>query len=799
MSGLTGGIQSYGATGPTASQSWNFAYNGNTKTWDLFDITNSSWYTPNPLQNADSTLDWTNVTIVYNGSIEYLYINNVLLNQRAVSLIQDGGGRTFLLSKNGEQYLKGKIDDVRLYNRVLNTTEIACLYSGNCLDLAANLSDDSICTGNNTALNLQHSQSGIKYQMLHNGTNYGNFQTGNGNTLIFPINGLMQTESFTMLATNWTTGCFTMLDSTFTVHVSALNAVVSPGTTICSGIPTILTASGGTGYLWSNGMTTPVITVSPLATTVYYVTVTNGTWCSDTDSVRVNVNPTPVPTITGTNSICLGAVNVAYTTQPGMTGYTWTISPGGTITAGTGTNTIMVTWNSFGAQTVNVSYTNTLGCMAAMPAVFNVTVNPMPAPVIAGNVSMCVSSGYYDYATQTGMTNYTWSISPGGTILFGNGTSAVIVTWDVPGPQWIKVNYTNSSGCTATTPTQLDVTINPLPGAAGTVTGSATACAGAAGVSYSTTPIPEAVTYVWSLPIGATIASGAGTSSILVNFGPFAQPGDITVYGNNLCGNGSVSLPFHVNVSALPGNAGTPAGEEVVCQGDTGVIYYTSPIANAVYYIWEITGGGVITTGNGTNSIRAKFPTGPAVCHVTVYATNSCGAGLISAARIVTVNPTPPVPVITQNGNELVSSAPAGNQWYYNGILIPGADQVTYTPDKSGEYHVIVTISQCGSETSNRIYFLMTGINKPETIAVKVYPVPNDGLFRVYLNSPKTERVTLSVLNGLGEKIFELSVAILNGETEQTIDLRPVPPGVYMLVIESENLRMVRKVVVKNK
>jgi hypothetical protein len=446
---------------------------------------------------------------------------------------------------------------------------------------------------------------------------------------------------------------------------------------------------------------------------------------------------------------------------------------------------------------VNVTYTNTLGCTAATPAVFNVTVNPMPAPVIAGNVSMCVSSGYYDYATQTGMTNYSWSISPGGTILFGSGTSDVIVTWDVPGPQWIKVNYTNNSGCTAITPTQFDVTINPLPGAAGTVTGSATACAGAAGVSYSTTPIPDAVTYVWSLPQGATIASGTGTNSILVDFGPATQSGDITVYGNNLCGNGSVSLPFHVNVSALPGNAGTPAGEEVVCQGDTGVIYYTSPIANAVYYIWEITGGGVITTGNGTNSIRAKFPTGPAVCHITVYATNSCGAGLISSARIVTVNATPPVPVITQNGNELVSSAPAGNQWYYNGNLIPGADQMTYTPDKSGEYHVIVTISQCGSETSNRIYFLMTGINKPETIAVKVYPVPNDGLFRVYLNSPKTERVTLSVLNGLGEKIFELPGVILNGETEQTIDLRPVPAGVYMLVIEYDAGRMIRKVVVQ--
>ncbi|MCX6307045.1 MAG: T9SS type A sorting domain-containing protein, partial [Bacteroidetes bacterium] len=511
---------------------------------------------------------------------------------------------------------------------------------------------------------------------------------------------------------------------------------------------------------------------------------------------KVNVNPTPLPTITGTNSICLGAVNIAYTTQAGMTGYNWTVSAGGTITAGAGTNTITLTWNTLGSQTVGVNYTSILGCTAATPSIMNVTVNPMPAPVITGNGSMCVSSGYYDYATQTGMTNYTWSISPGGTILFGTGTNLVTVTWDVPGPQWLKVNYTNSSGCTATAPTQLNIMVNPLPGAAGTVLGSVSVCAGAAGVNYSTTLIPDAVTYVWSLPMGASIASGSGTNSILVDFGPNAQPGDVTVYGNNLCGNGTLSASLQVAVSALPGNAGTPTGEEEVCQGDTGVIYYVSPIANAVYYIWEITGGGVITTGNGTNSIRAKFPVGPATCGITVYASNACGAGLISGLRSVLVNALPPVPVVTQNGNQLVSSAPFGNQWYFNGILIAGADQATLTPDKSGAYSVIVTLSGCSSEASDGFFYVMTGTASPEPFSVKVYPVPNDGLFRVDLNGGKPELVRLSVLNGLGQKIYEHQGIELSGERQHKVDLRPVPPGVYTLILESGTYRVIRKIVV---
>ena len=50
----------------------------------------------------------------------------------------------------------------------------------------------------------------------------------------------------------------------------------------------ILTASGGTSYLWNTSDITPSISVSPLTTTTYIVTVTDG-GCSDIDSVVVTV------------------------------------------------------------------------------------------------------------------------------------------------------------------------------------------------------------------------------------------------------------------------------------------------------------------------------------------------------------------------------------------------------------------------------------------------------------------------------------------------------------------------------
>ena len=61
--------------------------------------------------------------------------------------------------------------------------------------------------------------------------------------------------------------------------------------TITAGGNTTLGASGGGAYLWSNGAVDSVITVSPLVTTVYCVTVVNSSGCSDTACVTVYVEP----------------------------------------------------------------------------------------------------------------------------------------------------------------------------------------------------------------------------------------------------------------------------------------------------------------------------------------------------------------------------------------------------------------------------------------------------------------------------------------------------------------------------
>jgi hypothetical protein len=361
----------------------------------------------------------------------------------------------------------------------------------------------------------------------------------------------------------------------------------------------------------------------------------------------------------------------------------------------------------------------------------------------------------------------------------------------------VNVTYTNANGCTASPPTQLNITVDPLPDPAGVITGTDTVCGGTTGVTYSVAPIANTLTYVWSLPAGATIASGDGTNTITVDFGPFASSGNITVYGNNLCGNGTVSPPFAVVVNPLPDTAGVITGQSAVCQGTSGVIYTVPAINNATGYVWTVPAGAAIVAGANTNTITVDFSLTAVSGVITVYGTNACGNGAPGPEFDVTVNPIPPAPVITENGDTLHSSAPVGNQWYFQGAPIPGATSQDYIATQSGEYWCVVTINGCSSDTSNHIWHAMTGIpSEPSAARFIVYPVPNDGQFKAAITYPTTENFTIRVYNNLGVMIYEERNIEVNGTTERSIDLRPTPSGIYSVIFENTNNRVIRKILI---
>jgi hypothetical protein len=601
---------------------------------------------------------------------------------------------------------------------------------------------------------------------------------------------------------------------TVTVNVRPVPTITGPAS-VCGGISgsVYTTEAGMSGYTWTvsaggvitAGAGTNAITVTWNTTGAQTVCVnyTNGSGCTATAPTcySVTVNAVPVPTITGPATVCSGSTGNVYTTQSGMTNYLWTVSAGGQVTAGgtTTSNTVTVKWNTAGAQSVSVNYTNSGNCSASIPTSYPVTVNVTPVPTIIGSSSMCVNSGYYIYTTEAGMTAYAWTVSSGGVINYGSGTYQVTVSWVTAGAQTISVNYTAPGGCSAASPTVKNITVNPLPGPAGTITGIPSVCAGTSGFHYTVAPITNATTYVWNLPAGATITSGSGTNDIVVSYSTTAVSGNITVQGNNLCGFGTISPPYPVIVIQLPAAAGTITGNNSVCEGDAGISYTVSPIANATGYEWTVPTGAIIVAGANTNSITVDFPAPSSSGNITVYGTNFCGNGTVSPNFAVTVKPVPPTPVITATGYTLQSSAATGNQWYWNGALIVGATGQTYVADQSGDYTCIVTLDGCSSGVSNVLNLIIIGTgDKNAAGTIGVYPNPNDGQFVLDIEGIVTQETTydLFVVNNLGVKIFELNDLKVKGNFRKNIDLRPAPNGVYTIILKNNDQNVLRKIIV---
>jgi D-alanyl-D-alanine carboxypeptidase len=92
--------------------------------------------------------------------------------------------------------------------------------------------------------------------------------------------------------------------------------------------------------------------------------------------------------------------------------------------------------------------------------------------------------------------------------------------------------------------------IENLPTPANPISGITEVCQGTNGVTYTTPIIPNATSYHWTFPIGASGTST--TNTINIEYGIYAQSGKITVSGNNTYGPGAPSQ-LMVLVNDKPG------------------------------------------------------------------------------------------------------------------------------------------------------------------------------------------------------------------------------------------------------
>lgn len=170
------------------------------------------------------------------------------------------------------------------------------------------------------------------------------------------------------------------------------------------------------------------------------------------------------------------------------------------------------------------------------------------------------------------------------------------------------------------------------------INGPAAICSNQQGVHYRIDSVPGAISYQWSVPIGATIVSGQGTIAIIVNFGSVMGDVCVTSFDGSVTSSPScVTTQPAVTPPVMPGFIAGPYSS--VCPGH--IIEYTcSNDLNASTYTWDFPNC-TILSGQGTNQVKVLVGPNFTWAYFRVSASNCRGT---SPQKVIAVYSAPGYP-----------------------------------------------------------------------------------------------------------------------------------------------------------
>jgi hypothetical protein len=274
------------------------------------------------------------------------------------------------------------------------------------------------------------------------------------------------------------------------------------------------------------------------------------------------------------------------------------------------------------------------------------------APTITGPAIACQASTGNVYQTQSGYSNYVWTVSSGGVITAGGGQSdyTVTVTWNTPGAQTVSVNYDNPPGVPYPNPTTYNVTVKPKPDLT-TSPLSKMICSNSMTNITLTSSVPG-TTFSWtaSLSSGNVIGFSAGTGSMinqmLVNMGNSIGTVTyaITPQANGCTGN---VYPYVVTVNPIPYVSNSPMSK-TICNNTATNINLLSNVPGATF-AWTASGTAGMTgfssgSGSSINQVLANpgTVTGTVIYHITP-SINGCNGSVSDYVVMVYPSPVPSV------------------------------------------------------------------------------------------------------------------------------------------------------------
>ncbi|MCB9234670.1 MAG: T9SS type A sorting domain-containing protein [Bacteroidia bacterium] len=346
----------------------------------------------------------------------------------------------------------------------------------------------------------------------------------------------------------------------------------------------------------------------------------------------------------------------------------------------------------------------------------------------------------------TGLNNTIWN-GPGVSNLPGNSISV-----SIPGPGTYFATGTDSTTCQVTGSVYIGMHV-PYPHYVWA--NPDTACLGA-NVNLYANGLPS---HYWNGP-GLSNAVGSPVT-VQVNV-----PSTFFVHGldYNLCPHDdSVHIPVFPVLFQ-----GATISQDSVCKGDTIVL--TAPGLTGV--IWS--NGGPVTLAGNPATVWPQQSTNYTCTGFDVNGCEASGATQVYLGQIT--NPT-----ISWNPPTLTSSASSGNQWFLNGLVIPGAVNPTYVPTVTGLYGLAVTVPPgCTSDTVWRD----VSVGMPDQLLgqrVMVFPNPFQDQLHVSFERG-LPAVDWKLIDASGRQV---SAGTAKGN-EFSIPTKNISAGIYFLQLKSE-------------
>lgn len=449
-------------------------------------------------------------------------------------------------------------------------------------------------------------------------------------------------------------GCVASASAVVTVSVvNTVTVTVTGNTVICAGQTASLTAGGASTYLWSNGITTNTINLSPTANTTYTIYGASGT-CSNSAVVSVSVNAVPTITV-NSGAICSGS---SFTMVPGGAS-SYTFSSGSNVVSPVNTSTYYV------------AGTNSANCVSTTSAISIVTVNASPTLAITSPTGVC--NGSAAILSVSGALSYTWNTT--------SQTNTISVT--PAGNTTYSVTGLDVNNC-AGTASQV-IAVNPLP--------TITVPNGAICPGNTYTLMPSgATTYSYSsgsnvvTPIVTTSYSVTGTSS-----------------AGCVASSSAVATVSVVNTLSI-----TVSGNTVICTGRSATLtaggastysWTNGALTNTVILSPTSTTDYTVYGASGTCSNSAKI-----TISVNTLPSISVSSGTVCAGSPFTLNPIGASTYTFEGGSSIV--APSVTSSYsitgtdINGCISSNTAIATITVSALPSVSIAInTPSVCAGET----------------------------------------------------------------------------------------------------